>query len=750
VIVGLDRLLQDPQAWLRGRPCGLVANSASRNAAGLPADEALGRALPGGQLRALFAPEHGPRAAAAAGDVIHDQERALGGASLRCYSLYRPDRRDPDPDALAGLSVLLFDLQDVGTRYYTYFATMLLCLRAAARHGLTLMILDRPNPLGGAIVDGPGVSADHLSFVGPMDVPARHGLTLGELARVAAAREGLAPEALLVVPALGWQRSMTWQETGLVWYPPSPNARTPHMTALYPATALVEGTNLSEGRGTMAPFEVAGAPWLDADRLARALSSGPPSMPWRAAGWPAVAPASFVPEQGKWAGRRCHGVRMTAPPRGASVAFGWRLLQAAREQAPGEFEWTPSEDPYGPQGTGGAPRLHVDLLAGGEWLRRAVETSSEPDERQWREHEAAFRGEVAQHLLYEMGGEPAAASRSAGRAAAGARGASRCAGTDASVPSIACPRAGRLELDRATGGEVAAAIIASADRAVAAVGRAQDALGRAIDAIAQRLGATGGRLIYVGAGTSGRLGLLDASECEPTFGVPAGRVLGVMAGGPEAMSQPKEGVEDDPAAAAAAIAALGVGPADAVVGIAASGSTPYTVAAVRAAGQRGALTVGVACVDDSPLAAAATMPVVVPTGPEPLLGSTRLGAGTAQKVICNAISTGVFSRLGYVYKDQMVGVQPANAKLLRRAEGIVAELAGVGPADAAAALAAAMLIDRRLAVRIAALSLTASIPPAESASLLAQARGSLRAAMELAAAKPQNGQPRVHEVEAWS
>ena len=231
-----------------------------------------------------------------------------------------------------------------------------------------------------------------------------------------------------------------------------------------------------------------------------------------------------------------------------------------------------------------------------------------------------------------------------------------------------------------------AALIAGQRRAIDAVDRARPALARAAEGIAERI-ARGGRLGYAGAGTSGRLAMLDAAELPPTFGFDRAFVL--LAGGAEAMTASREGAEDDVDEAAAAVAARRVGPDDVLIGIAASGRTPFTIAAVGAARAAGAFTVGIAGVDGSPLLRAAEVAVWLDTGPEVLAGSTRLGAGTAQKAALNALSTTVLVRLGGAYGNLMVGMRATNAKLRRRAVNLVARATGARREAAAAALAAA-------------------------------------------------------------
>jgi N-acetylmuramic acid 6-phosphate etherase len=223
--------------------------------------------------------------------------------------------------------------------------------------------------------------------------------------------------------------------------------------------------------------------------------------------------------------------------------------------------------------------------------------------------------------------------------------------------------------------------------AIAAVQRALPQISRAADAAAERLSGNG-RLIYAGAGTSGRIAVQDGAELGPTFGWPADRLVFAMAGGEAALINSVEGAEDDAGDGAAQMALAMTGPADVLIGVAASGATPFTLAAIQEARSRGALTIGLANNPGAPLLEAAEIPVLLDTGSEVLAGSTRMKAGTAQKTALNLISTAVMIRLGHVYKGQMVDMQLSNAKLRRRAEKMVAGLAGCGEADAAAALAA--------------------------------------------------------------
>ncbi|TDD49056.1 N-acetylmuramic acid 6-phosphate etherase [Nonomuraea terrae] len=256
-----------------------------------------------------------------------------------------------------------------------------------------------------------------------------------------------------------------------------------------------------------------------------------------------------------------------------------------------------------------------------------------------------------------------------------------------------------------------------------AVARALPWITAAIEAAAERM-ARGGRLVYVGAGTPGRLGVLDASECPPTFSTPPEQVFAIIAGGRSAIVAPCEGAEDDEEAGAAAVDAAGIGPLDTVVGIASSGRTPYVLAAVRRARERGALTVGLSCNPGTPLSAAAEHAIEVLVGPEVISGSTRLKAGTAQKLVLNMFSTIVMVRLGKTYGNLMVDVKASNGKLRERAMRMVATITGAGREEALAALEA-----NGFGVKQAVVALRFGLAPQEAAARLALAGGRLRKAL---------------------
>jgi len=279
------------------------------------------------------------------------------------------------------------------------------------------------------------------------------------------------------------------------------------------------------------------------------------------------------------------------------------------------------------------------------------------------------------------------------------------------------------DLDEGSALDIVSRLHAADAGVSAAVGAALPAIAAAVEVIAERLRA-GGHLVYVGAGTSGRLATLDAAECVPTFGTPPELVRAIIAGGPTALTRAVEGAEDDTAAGAADIVAAGVMGGDVVVGIAASGRTPYVLAAVAAARVRGATTVGISCNDPAPLLDAVALPIAVVTGPEALAGSTRLKAGTAQKQVLNMLSTGVMVRLGKVHGNRMVDVAVTNAKLRGRAIGIVADLAPVPPATAELLLDAA-----GLDIRVAVLMGRGDLDATDARQHLAAAGGRLRDAL---------------------
>lgn len=332
VQVGLERLESEKGLPLRGKRVGLVAHAASVTAEGRHAIDVLrGLDL---DLRRLFGPEHGLRGRAAAGERVNSGVDTESGLSV--VSLYG-EKTKPSAEDLRGLDVLVVDLQDAGVRFYTYASTMLLCLEAAAEAGIELVVLDRPNPQGGERMEGPEREASlPRSLVSLVPGPLVHGLTLGEMARLANRRRER-PAHLTVVPMTGWTRAMTWDDTGRAWVSPSPNLRSPEAALVYPGTCLLEATNVSEGRGTEAPFLLIGAPWMKAEAVARAVDVAgfrlePTSFT------PLASPAAPAP---KHEGRACAGLRVHVVDRQQARPYvlGLSLLAALRRLHP-EFAFT--------------------------------------------------------------------------------------------------------------------------------------------------------------------------------------------------------------------------------------------------------------------------------------------------------------------------------------------------------------------------------------------------------------------------
>jgi uncharacterized protein YbbC (DUF1343 family) len=388
VRTGLDVLANHDFAPLRGLTVGLVTHPAAIDARFRHAADLLANA-PGVRLATLFGPEHGLLGQAQ--DLI--SVRARGEArGPRIVSLYGDtfESLKPSHEHLHGLDTLVIDLQDVGSRYYTFQATMLFCLEAAAEAQLKVFVLDRPNPLGGVEVEGPTVAPGYESFVGVHPIATRHGLTIGELARLYRSERNLNVE-LEVVLCDGWRRDMYFDDTGLPWVLPSPNMSTLDTALVYPGQCLLEGTNLSEGRGTTRPFELAGFPGLDAHRLASRLNDAQlPGMHFR--------PAWFQPTFQKHAGQLCGGVQLHVTDRAAfrCVRASLTLLAAMRDFAGDRFDWR--REPY----EFVANRLAIDLLFGSPRERLALEAGRSPGEisAAWEAEERGFRDRRRTYFLY--------------------------------------------------------------------------------------------------------------------------------------------------------------------------------------------------------------------------------------------------------------------------------------------------------------------------------------------------------------
>ncbi len=325
VLSGLDVLAAEQFALLAGRRVGLLTNQTGVDAQGRRGIDLLA-AAPRVKLKAIFSPEHG-LSGEAGGDVPHGRDPVT---RLPVWSLYGPERR-PTAAMLNGLDTLVVDLQDVGARFYTYLTTLLYVLEEAARSRLTVVVLDRPNPITGAVVEGPLMDPDLRSFTAPHPIPVRPGLTIGEFARMVVAERRI-PVSLTIVPMLGWNRALWYDETGLPWVNPSPNIRSVTQALLYSGIGLLEGTNVSVGRGTETPFEVVGAPWIDPVSLAEAMNrKGLAGLSFQ--------PVTFTPSADRYAGEPVGGVRLQVTDRDAirPVAVALALASEIRAQYRHQF-----------------------------------------------------------------------------------------------------------------------------------------------------------------------------------------------------------------------------------------------------------------------------------------------------------------------------------------------------------------------------------------------------------------------------
>jgi uncharacterized protein YbbC (DUF1343 family) len=387
IALGIDRLLDTDRGLIHGRRVGVVCNPASIDSAFRHTADRLVQDSEV-TVAALFGPQHGFRSDVQ-DNMIETPHASDRRRQVPIYSLYS-ETREPSAQMLRDIDVLVIDLQDVGTRVYTYIYTMANCMRAAARHGVRVVVCDRPNPIGGEAVEGNLLQPAYASFVGQFPIPLRHGMTIGELARLFndAFRIGA---ALDVVPLGGWRRSMYHDATGVPWVIPSPNLPTLDSAIVYPGAVLFEGTRLSEGRGTTRPFELIGAPWIDGDRLADAMNGlGLPGVHFR--------PAFFEPTFQKHAKETCGGCQIHVLDRQKfrPVQTAVQLMAEFRRQDPARFPWR--EPPYEYE----HDKEPIDILYGSDRLRLTLDAAGDVDAlvSSWEADEAAFRRTREPFLLY--------------------------------------------------------------------------------------------------------------------------------------------------------------------------------------------------------------------------------------------------------------------------------------------------------------------------------------------------------------
>jgi uncharacterized protein YbbC (DUF1343 family) len=378
VVPGIEAFLSDVPAQLKGKRVGLITNASATDRSRVP-DIDLIASSKDLKLVALFAPEHGIRGTLAAGAKITDEVDEKTGAPV--YSLYGGEDRAPNDRMLANVDALVYDLLEVGGRTWTYVSTMALSMEAAKKKGIPFVVLDRPNPIGGEIVEGDLVDPKFKSFVGIYPIPARHGMTVGELAKMFNERHGIGAD-LIVIKAKNWKRSEWQDQTGLPWTNPSPNLRSLAALNDYPGTVYFEGTNISEGRGTDRPFEQVGAPWLKAQEVVRVMNGKKlPGIRFEAITMPIEATA------GKYPGQTVPAIRFAITDRQAyrPVSMALILIDEIRRQHPNDFAW----------------RGSIDRLTGSDKARLAIESGQLPALlAQWDKAAAEFRVGVQSFLMY--------------------------------------------------------------------------------------------------------------------------------------------------------------------------------------------------------------------------------------------------------------------------------------------------------------------------------------------------------------
>ena len=381
--VGLSVLFRERLALVERRSIGLITNQTGIDPQ-FRSNLTLFAEHPKIQFVALFSPEHGISGSAQA--AIHVPSAVDRGRQIPVYSLYG-ETRQPTPEMLAGIDVLVYDIQDVGSRFYTYISTLLRAMKAAASNSVGFIVLDRPNPIRGDRVEGNQLQPAFQSFVGEAAVTIRHGMTVGELAQFCKAELDFASSQLEIVPMHGWRRGMWYDQTGLPWVPPSPNMPTVETATLYPGTCLIEGTNLSEGRGTTKPFEWIGAPWIDPERWADTLNNlDLPGTHFR--------PIRFTPAFSKYADHTCQGVQVHVTDRDQfkPVDVGLHLIATARQEYSDRFEFIENRGRY-----------FFDLLAGTDELRLRLMKCESPTEivQSWEAEVEKFTERCRPYLLYD-------------------------------------------------------------------------------------------------------------------------------------------------------------------------------------------------------------------------------------------------------------------------------------------------------------------------------------------------------------
>jgi uncharacterized protein YbbC (DUF1343 family) len=387
VSTGLDNLIKSPPGYMAGKRLGLLCNPASVNRNFIHARRLVNDGFPG-KLKALYSPQHG-FFSEKQDNMIESGNMIDPLLGIPVFSLYGKTRV-PTEETLEPIDILLIDMQDAGTRVYTFIYTMSYCLEAAKKFGKKAVILDRPNPIGGEKVEGNLVSEGFYSFVGRYPIPMRHGMTIGEMALLFNDHFGIGCD-LEVITMKGWKRSMYFSDTGLPWIPPSPNLPTPVSAAVYPGQVLFEGTNISEGRGTTQPFEIFGAPFIDPGKIISFL--GENSLPGII-----LRPVVFEPTSNKWQGQRCEGfqIHITGYAGYKPYFSALKLLQAVYYNHGDQFKW--KEPPYEYE----FEKYPIDLITGNPSIREAIERKNGIDaiETTWKKDLEEYLDISRKYRLY--------------------------------------------------------------------------------------------------------------------------------------------------------------------------------------------------------------------------------------------------------------------------------------------------------------------------------------------------------------
>ena len=387
VQLGIEKLLTSPPRWLGDKRIGLLTNQSSVDSTLNNTVDLLVQSYPK-TVKALFGPQHGFRGEKQ-DNMVESQDFIHPRFNIPVFSLYGASRV-PTKEMLDLVDILLIDLQDIGTRVYTFITTLAYCLTAAQEQGKKVVVLDRPNPIGGTGVEGNLLKDEFRSFVGVYPLPMRHGLTIGETARIFNTRYQIGCD-LEVIPMEGWNRTMCFQETGLYWIPPSPNMPSPATALVYPGQVILEGTNLSEGRGTTTPFEIFGAPFIDPYQLKSKLEKKDlPGIHLRE--------VFFQPTFHKWHDEVCGGlqIHITGPDAYKPYVTSLTIIQEIHSLYPSNFSWRLPPYEYEEE------KMPIDLITGDGSIREAIEKNRDINqlEASWKEELDQFREMAEHHFLY--------------------------------------------------------------------------------------------------------------------------------------------------------------------------------------------------------------------------------------------------------------------------------------------------------------------------------------------------------------